>query len=224
MPEIGIADKATLDTVKALIGTNVDAAGVATVFARLAQIAGYIDQVEGYTDTLEANVGSNADASSISGSVHAKLKDLRQVAENTYIQATTVKNTVVGALGFLNGNFSTSSNSWTTALNITGAGCLQLLRVTYAVAANVALTGCVRVTLDGIALTDNFNYSGMNVTYGYSPHHTRSDIGTSELPWGSNIDQNIDAPLYFKTSLKIEIKVPSTTTGTVTAGWRGGLY
>lgn len=53
MPEISIADKATLDqvlgyveTLEAKLGLNTAGAGTTTVFARLAQIAGYIDTLE----------------------------------------------------------------------------------------------------------------------------------------------------------------------------------
>lgn len=58
MPSIGIADKVTLDAIKTLLGLNTDAAGTSTVFARLAQIAGYIDQVKGYVDTLESSLAA----------------------------------------------------------------------------------------------------------------------------------------------------------------------
>lgn len=58
MPSIGIADKVTLDAIKTLLGLNTDAAGTSTVFARLAQIAGYTDQVEGYVDTLESSLNA----------------------------------------------------------------------------------------------------------------------------------------------------------------------
>lgn len=47
-----------VDTLETKLGLNTDAAGTTTLFARLAQIAGYTDQVEGYVDTLEANLGA----------------------------------------------------------------------------------------------------------------------------------------------------------------------
>lgn len=46
MPALPIADKQTLDAVKALIGANTDPAGIATLFARMALLAGYVDELE----------------------------------------------------------------------------------------------------------------------------------------------------------------------------------
>lgn len=65
-----------VDTVETKLGLNTDAAGTTTLFARLAQIAGYTDQVEGYTDTLEANLGTTADAANAAGTVLARLAEL----------------------------------------------------------------------------------------------------------------------------------------------------
>jgi hypothetical protein len=124
-----------VDTLETKIGLNNDAAGTTTLFARLAQIAGYTDQVEGYvdtveaglitvladlvtvkgyTDTLETNVGSNADASSATGSAHAKLKDVKAAVG-------LIKALPTGAAQW--GGFGTSAQP-NTALNISGSGWL----------------------------------------------------------------------------------------------------
>ncbi|CAH1203001.1 hypothetical protein PAECIP111891_02196 [Paenibacillus allorhizoplanae] len=72
-------DPATLSQVidlKNKIGTNADAAGTSTLFSRLAQIANYVDQVEGYTDILETLLGLTGDTASGTGSVMARLAQL----------------------------------------------------------------------------------------------------------------------------------------------------
>lgn len=110
-----------VDTLETKVGTNADAAGTLTIFARLAQIAAYVDTLEaglttltGYTDTLEANVGSNADVASSTGSAHAKLKDLKTAL-------STIKSLPAGSL-----QISTvpSTDVTNTLLNITGSGWL----------------------------------------------------------------------------------------------------
>lgn len=60
-----------------LVGANNASAGTGSMFARLAQIAGYVDAVEGYVDTLESSLGQTGDAANAAGSAHAKLKDIK---------------------------------------------------------------------------------------------------------------------------------------------------
>jgi hypothetical protein len=71
MPSIGLADKFTLDAIK----TAVDI------------IDGIVDTITSNVSTILTNVGSNADASSASGSVHAKIKELRT-------QVVAIQNTI----------------------------------------------------------------------------------------------------------------------------------
>ncbi len=66
MAEIYIADKPTLDSVN----TKMDA----SISSRAAQTT---------VNTINSNVGSNADAPSASGSVHAKLKDLKTAVSSS---------------------------------------------------------------------------------------------------------------------------------------------
>ena len=75
MPSIEIADKQTLDQVK----NNLD------------QVSNSLTQTKSTVENTNTNVGSNADASSAAGSVHAKLKDLKTDVSgvNTKIGANT---------------------------------------------------------------------------------------------------------------------------------------
>ncbi|MED4731644.1 hypothetical protein P9597_26620 [Aneurinibacillus migulanus] len=61
-----------VDTVEEKLGLNTDTAGTTTTFARLAQIAAYVD-------TLEASLGQANDPMNKDGSVHAKLRDNRDL-------------------------------------------------------------------------------------------------------------------------------------------------
>lgn len=87
------------------LGTNADAAGTATLFARLAQIAGY-------TDTLETSLGQTGDAANATGSANAKLAALLQRVGGGSTNATY----------FTSGSAGFAANSTTTILNISGNG------------------------------------------------------------------------------------------------------
>ena len=70
MPQLPIADKTTLDDVNAKTGTNTDAAGTTTLFARLKQIYDYLTGNLSTTraakiDNLNATISSRATASSV---------------------------------------------------------------------------------------------------------------------------------------------------------------
>jgi hypothetical protein len=159
MPEISLPTKATQDLIKGdtdlikayvdelegRMGINTNAAGTTTLFARLAQIAAYVDTLEsdtslikGYTDTLEANVGSDANAASASGSVHAKIKELRNqvlAGGGTDWQAKTPRIT----------NINTQTVS-TTVIDITGSGILVSIAREFDLA-------ILNVILDGVNVT-----------------------------------------------------------------------
>lgn len=189
-----VADKQTLEAVKALIGANTDPAGNATVFARLAQIAAYVDQVEGntdtiesslvtaladlltikgFTDTLEANLGSNASVANPAGDLHAKVKD--------------IKATLAGLDGTAYiGKFSTANTTYTTALDVTGPGILT--GATFTVPGNNALSPHPRVTIDGTVIADDFQGT---MTLQGSGFFTQSPIGSANI--------------HFNSSLKIEL-------------------
>ena len=102
-----------VDTLNTKVGTNVDAGGTTTMFARLGQIAGY-------TDTLEGNLGSNSDASSASGSVHAKLKDIKTAV------GSPIKSIQRGTIAFSDSKTSNTAtiaavDTAKTVLNFLGA-------------------------------------------------------------------------------------------------------
>ncbi|MFE4201134.1 hypothetical protein [Aneurinibacillus aneurinilyticus] len=59
-----------VDTLESLLGLNTDPAGTSSIFARLAQISAYVD-------TLEAQLGTSADGSTATGNLHQKVADLK---------------------------------------------------------------------------------------------------------------------------------------------------
>lgn len=172
-----------VDTLETKVGTNADAAGTNTLFARLAQIAGYTDQVEGYVDTLESvlgtvntSVGSNADASSSSGSVHAKLKDLKSY---------TVEVHTIGQGNY--NNMASVAGTWYTVINVTGKG--KLFHV--AAYAPVSDNGFIhlKITIDGTAYTVETIGAAMSNVIGFDNlNFIRCFFGTK-----------------FDTSLKVEV-------------------
>ncbi|UKS30143.1 hypothetical protein LOZ80_14870 [Paenibacillus sp. HWE-109] len=93
--------------VKSRIGTNADASGTNTLFARLAQIAAYVDQVEGYTDTLETLLGLTGDAASGTGSVMARLAQLNSVLGTVNTNASSANTTI----GTVNTNVNTANTN-----------------------------------------------------------------------------------------------------------------
>ncbi|UKS24308.1 hypothetical protein LOZ80_22070 [Paenibacillus sp. HWE-109] len=103
---------AELIQVKNKIGTNADTSGTNTLFARLAQIAAYVDQVEGYTDTLETLLGFTGDAASGTGSVMARLAQLNSFLGTVNTNVNTA-NTNITANGSKIGSNTDSSGTAT---------------------------------------------------------------------------------------------------------------
>ncbi len=141
-------------------------------------------------DTINTNVGSNADGSSTTGSIHAKLK--------TILTSIASLVTSVGPKTYYHGCFNTASTTYVTALSVTGAG------EVYAVL--TALDTHIKITVDGVKF---FEFTGQN--YG-----TLSDTSIGLAI--ANYDYVREpAKFSFKNSLLIEIKTISTKTANV--GW-----
>ena len=134
MPEILLPTKTQVETLDTKVGTNADAGGTTTLFARLKQMY----------DNIVTNLGSNADASSATGSVHAKLKDIKAnggVAIDIsncipFVREQTAKLVV-------------ADNTYETLLSITGKGFLSK-----AILWNEINTSPIRIriTIDGIVV------------------------------------------------------------------------
>lgn len=116
-----------LKQLETLIGANTNGAGTGTLFARLAQIAGYVDAVEGYVDTVESSLGQTGDAANASGSAHAKLKDLKSYLTGTVYpmlggdsRAPWASGKSISVASSNQQNVSVPGGSTVDVLNITG--------------------------------------------------------------------------------------------------------
>lgn len=70
-------DSILSDTTTLKNSTSTITDDIATLKTNSTEIKNELTTVKNYTDTVEANVGSNNDASSPYGSVHSKLKDIK---------------------------------------------------------------------------------------------------------------------------------------------------
>ena len=78
MPEIGIADKETLDKIDTNVGAKTDAASsTGSLHAKVRDAKNAIDAGNSTVNTINTNVGAKADAASATGSLHAKVKDVK---------------------------------------------------------------------------------------------------------------------------------------------------
>lgn len=131
------ASQTTVDTINTKAGTNADAGGTTTLFARLKQIYDYlvsnlsstraskIDNLDTTitsraaqttANTINTNVGSNADGASATGSVHAKLKDIKSSLGGVGIKSVQ-RGTGIADLNYTNVTIS-SVNMSKTYINV----------------------------------------------------------------------------------------------------------
>ncbi|MED0756927.1 hypothetical protein P4S93_09315 [Aneurinibacillus thermoaerophilus] len=90
-------DAVTLSQVLELLkrtGKNTDAAGTTTLFARLAQIAEYTDQLEAFVDALETKLGLNTDTAGTS-TVFARLAQIAAYVDTLENQLGTMSDAPV---------------------------------------------------------------------------------------------------------------------------------
>jgi hypothetical protein len=192
--------KLIYDLITAKVGSNTDPAGTSTLFAYLAQIAGY-------TDTLEGSLGQTTDAASSTGSAHAKLKDIKTAIGNSGDPASASGNlhqkvsqlqNSVNAIptvtpqrprkSYLN-KFSTTSSSFVTALQVNGIGKLFYCS---------QHTARVQIILDG-SLVYDFDSTGLSPTYFVSP------AGENISSYGGYSLNVTFCFLSFKQSLQINV-------------------
>jgi hypothetical protein len=164
------------------VGKSGDAAGAATLFARLAQVAGYTDTLEAilgltneaangtgdimqrlaqlilYTDTVEGVIGTNADAAATNASIWAMLKTLNQ---------STAKVDKSACIPFgTPGAFVALTNVYQTLQSITGKGFLDTTNLVGATAINT-----LRITVDGVV-----KFEGSSNSSSYSTGLTKRDL------------------------------------------------
>jgi len=174
-----------VDTLETKVGTNTDGAGTGSIFARLAQIAGYVDSVEGYVDTLETNLGTTAQAASSSGTALQRLAYI--IANYPQKPRTATK-----------AGLTTTSSSYVDLVNVSGEGSLTYFVITTG-ETSVDNVGAI-ITIDGSTF---MTYGPNSMIQGTSRWlNLAGDMGSSS-PGGSMLFE-------FKTSLRIQIKADGT--------------
>lgn len=137
--QIYLADKQTLDDTK----TQVDSVKVDTgsILINTNTIKSDVSTIKTYTDLIENNLGSNSDGVSATGSVHAKLKDIKANLGNGNIYSKLIAKSYSTNIGYDN----------TALLNITGKGMLK--SITFGGSANDSY-GIV-VMIDGLNIIND---------------------------------------------------------------------
>lgn len=125
-----------------LVGNTGDAAGTGSLFARLAQIAGY-------TDGVEAALGTTADAAAAGGTALARLAYLAGKANPP--------------IGTKKTTYSISQTDFQTILNVAGPGVLLYFYVT---GSDTSATGEAILNVDGTTI-DDISFTGGNYSYYY---------------------------------------------------------
>lgn len=153
-----------VDTIEAKLGLNSDAAGTTTLFARLAQIAGYTDQVEGYVDTVEALLGTANPASGGTDTLFKYLWTVQDKVNDTQVNRVGSNSDAASTTGSANAKLAallqrtgggtpnifvsqTTSTTYSTLCTIAGSGMLLSAGLCYAQS-----TGGLnmRITIDGV--------------------------------------------------------------------------
>ena len=118
--------------------------------------------IDSVIDAIDTNVGSNANAASATGSLHAKVKELRNHFTNVITNATFLsRKTVSKDAGYPEG-WDTTEKSF-TGPSISGKGILRGIKITNA---NVSFNSFVRVvlTVDGVTVQGFGNSYGSGVS------------------------------------------------------------
>jgi hypothetical protein len=95
---------------------------------------------------MNTNTGSNADAANASGSIHAKIKELRTYIAGLFSPVQKARKSVVGSfyIGY--------PDAYVVCLNITGKGSLKMLAIVPGAATSGTFVGGVKLTIDGVVV------------------------------------------------------------------------
>jgi hypothetical protein len=105
-----------------------------------------INNVRSVVDTVNTNTGSNADAANASGSIHAKIKELRTYIAGLFSPVQKARKSVVGSfyIGY--------PNAYVVCLNVTGKGSLKMLAIGAWTDSEGTFGGKVKLTIDGVVV------------------------------------------------------------------------
>lgn len=161
---------------------------------------------------MRRQVGQRSDTADAAGSVHAKIVELRAYLAGTYLTALT--NLITARQKpryFVMGSYTTSSTSYVTALSVTGAGKLNVLKLT-----TTDSTPSYEIYVNGSKVLAGRKSSGSGATWYPDLNFllTNSD-GTDTLS-STGVYDNMAGGISFSTSFEIKVKVGS---GSLTAYW-----
>lgn len=158
---------------------------------------------------LYPEVGTKEDVASATGSLHAKIAELRAYI-NTELAKVQKPRGVHGASGY----FATSESSFQTALNVTGRGKLTALRCR----TNSNAGAYIKITIDGTAVGfGNVEVSGATWWYPTKVFPFTTSNNSSDMNFSADGDSRVE--LSYKTSLKIEISAMQAGKA-VSVGWQ----
>ena len=235
MPEILLPTKAQVETIDTKVGTNADVAGTTTLFGRLKQSYDNISTIITNIGTVITNVGSNADASSATGSVHAKLKDIKA---NGGVAIDVTNCIPFHVEGYMN---VAATSQYETLKSISGKGFLKEAIIQDYSGASGSVK--MKITVDGSVVswtsTDGqFSWTGLSqydllypvatssavTSLGFRKINVEgfgSDVGGTNSGWPrpnpqanlaypqatelSGVCYILSSPVFFKTSLLIQV-------------------
>lgn len=162
-------------------------------------------------DIVNTNIGSKTDTASATGSLHAKVKDLKDNGSPA-IQKPR------GAAG-TPGSCSNTGTSYNTALNITGKGKLKALAIYRAGGSTSVIK--LRLTIDGVVVAEGCTPNITNTYYYPLPLFLLTNAAATQA-WdtAANDGKANNAEISFKSSLKIEICAPTGTSSYGTVYWQ----
>ena len=182
MPEIGIADKETLDKIDTNVGAKTDAASsTGSLHAKVRDAKNAINAGNSTVNTINTNVGAKADAASSTGSLHAKIVEMR-----AYLGGEVLK--VQHPRSIKRIEWTVADTELTNVLYVTGKG--ELLALAHINPNQTGDQGLYRIVLDGIEI---FNGStgegGTPFSWGSSTYYGKAfspelAITSSSASWG----------------------------------------
>lgn len=155
---------------------------------------------------LKDNLGKTTDTANSTGSLHAKIAELRTYINSLVSTRQKPRGTVAS------GNFSTNQTTYQTALNIAGKGKLVGL---YATVCTGAYSSKVKVTIDGTFVCYGWAggsetqtiftcYPDKSFIFKNTEFLENDMVNMTQLYLDPMVDPR-NAELAFKTSLKIEL-------------------
>lgn len=212
MPEIGIADKETLDKIDTNVGAKTDAASsTGSLHAKVRDAKNAINAGNSTVNTINTNVGAEADAASATGSLHAKVKDVKSAVSS--VQTNMQKPRGLQKITYSKKGPATDSPVWTdvTVLNLTNTrGVLRFMSLQGLYTMSGSDKAKLEITVDGNVIV---------------PFGSETTINKDIMYYLDGFFRLLETPqskpyISFKSSLKIVVSYdPNWSGGTSSSTW-----